>query len=377
MDKTGLLIIGAGTIGRAAALLAAHHRISAAIFVGDLSPAAAQEAASEARHVARDGCRVEAFRVQPDALLPPELLARCGVLLDCLPAAEAVGTARLAIEHGLHYANVTEGVEESEAIASLASSAGTACVLQTGVAPGYVNVAALALLDEARLRWQVEKVERVEMRVGALPMHAAPPSFYGWTWNPRGVANQYLRPGVGLRGGEVTSLPSLAGRRQRVIGGRLLEEAQTAGGAADLPTALQGQVEELDYMTLRWPGHYEYVETVLEGAPPDERLSRLEAAMTRDVPHVDEDLVIVYSAVQGHDHRGDLRRIEWNGEVRPVDVGGVRLKAIQATTAGALVEVARLLFRGRLRGVVQQATLPRREFLDGPVVATVYGPWCA
>jgi saccharopine dehydrogenase-like NADP-dependent oxidoreductase len=374
MERDAILILGAGTIGRAAAVLAAHHRVAAEIHLGDLDPETARAAAADARRAAAPGCRVEPFQAGSlDAPVPAGVLVRAAVLLDCLPAAEAVRTARLALDHGLHYANVTEGVEETAAIAELAAAADTAFVLQTGVAPGYVDVAAMALVTEACRAWRVDGVEVVEMRVGALPVHAAPPSFYAWTWNPRGVANQYLRPGVGLRDGAVATLPSLGGRRQRVIGGRLLEEAQTAGGAADLPQALAGRARRLDYMTLRWPGHYAYVEDILEGALPDERLARLEGAMERDVPHVEEDLVIVYAAVQGRDHRGTLRRLEASREVRPLVVGGVRLKAIQATTAGALVEVARLVLAGGWRGLVQQSALPASDFLGGPIVSAVYG----
>jgi len=53
-------------------------------------------------------------------------------------------------------------------------------------------------------------------------------------------------------------------------------------------------------------------------------------------------------------------------------VGGKRLRAIQATTAAPLAECARLLLKGKWRGIIQQSDIDTESFLSGPFVNKVY-----
>jgi len=48
--------------------------------------------------------------------------------------------ARLARKHAIHYANLTEHVKETEEILEIADGAEQGFLLQTGLAPGYIDV---------------------------------------------------------------------------------------------------------------------------------------------------------------------------------------------------------------------------------------------
>ena len=48
--------------------------------------------------------------------------------------------ARLARQHELHYANLTEHVRETEEVKEIAAGAEQGYILQTGLAPGFVDV---------------------------------------------------------------------------------------------------------------------------------------------------------------------------------------------------------------------------------------------
>jgi hypothetical protein len=374
--ETSITILGAGGIGRAAALLLASSDPSARIYLGDVEYGIAEEAAWFVRQGANRNVAVYPF-VAPGEDVSPEIesiLTPGGILLDCLPGTEAPRAARLARKRRMHYANLTEHVAETECVLEIAHGAETAFVLQCGLAPGYVDVAAKALFARACEEWEVSRVRRVLMRVGALSTNAAPPSFYGWTWSPAGVVTEYLEPALVVRDGLQVALPSLSDRGLRVVQGVTYEEALTSGGAADLPAALAGRVEHLDYMTLRWPGHYDYVASVLaETASGPGRMHLLQERMEKDVPRVDEDLVVLYVAVEGVDRRGLCRRLEHAVHIRPVQIGGASLRAIQASTAAGLAEVTRLIAAGRFAGPVLQSQIPAGEFLNGPIVASVYG----
>ena len=377
--QTGkIVIVGSGGMGRAVGLLLARAGIAAKISFGDKEARTAKDAVDfVCRGLNRD-VNAHAFTSPPGEVTSSMkvILADADVVLDCTPGDVAPHIARCAHTYGIHYANLTEYVEETRQVRAIAEGAQMAFVMQCGLAPGYINIAAHELFLRACRMWQVSRVKKVLMRVGALTETASPPSFYGWTWSPDGVATEYLESSVVIRNGKRIELPALSDRGRRIIQGIVYEEALTSGGAADLPEALEDRVDDSDYMTLRWPGHYAYVERALAEIPVGvDRVHRLREVMERDVPHVEEDVVVFYAAVEGFDHLGRHRRLERSAHIRPLQVGGVRLRAIQATTAASLAEVTRIMLQGRLRGPVTQSQIPTEEFLNGSIVSSVYGPF--
>jgi saccharopine dehydrogenase-like NADP-dependent oxidoreductase len=367
-----IVIAGAGGIGRAAALLLSEWGdLDAEIALGD---AVAERAAEAARWVC-EGTSGEA-RIRPFAM-PAEgtddafdaVLREGDILLDCLPWHQSVRAARLAREHGLHYANLTEHVEVSETIAELARGAETGFVLQTGLAPGFVNVLGHALFREFCRDHGVERVDSLRLRVGALPVRALPPHYYGFTWSTYGLATEYLNDSVVLREGRRATRPSLTEIATVRLGSLVLEEALTSGGAADLPAALAGRVRELEYKTLRHPGHWDWVrERVADLTAGADPIAGLEEALLAAVPHVEVDQVVIYAAVEGLDSGGTRRRRDELLVVEPRRVGRRTLKAIQCTTAAGLAESARMLLAGSSAGVVLQSDIDSAAWLAGPFV---------
>lgn len=377
--KHRIVIAGAGWIGSAVGLLLAEWgaewgELDAALVIGDSDPDRARAAAEWIRAGSTRGTEVRPLAMPAegsDGELDAAL--RDGhVLLDCLPWPQAVRMARLAREHGLHYANLTEHVESSDEIARLAADAERGFVIQTGLAPGFIDVLGHRLFREFCRRYRVDRVESLRLRVGALPVRALPPHYYAFTWNTKGVATEYLEESVVVRGGQRTLRPSLSESATLHLGALVLEEALTSGGAADLPTALAGRVDELDYKTLRHPGHWawvrEQVAALPEGGDRKQRIARLEAAMLRSIPSVERDQVVIYAAVEGVDAEGVRRRLDEHLVVEPRTVGRHTLKAIQCTTAAGLAESARLLLSGALAGVVLQSDLDPDRWLSGPFV---------
>ena len=379
-ERKRYVIAGAGGIGTAAGvLLAVVGREDCDLVLWDADPKALKRAHDR---LPRDGHvrSVETLEVAPGET--PEALVRtleaADIVLDCLPGAAAPFVARLALDHRLHYVNLTEHVAETNEILAMARGADTGFALQTGLAPGFINVVALRLFHDFCRDFEVETVERIRMRVGALTVHAQAPHFYGFTWSPAGVATEYLEPAVVVRDFATTTRPSLSERETLIIDGVPYEEDLTSGGAADLPQALAGRVRDLDYKTLRYPGHYRWVEEQLaaldgEAGDGNGRIRALQATMERDVPRCDDDRVVVYASVQGHDEHGVPRLREEVHHVHPVELGGVRLRAIQTSTAAPLVEVAHMLLAGGYRGPVLQSEIDPYEFLGGRFVSQIYG----
>jgi saccharopine dehydrogenase-like NADP-dependent oxidoreductase len=375
--KHQVVIAGAGGMGSAVGLLLRElGDFEVDLFLGDADAGKAGAAAAWIREGSLKPGEVHSFHL-PAAGTSSELdeaLSRADILLDCLPGKEAPRMARLARRHGLHYANLTEHVEETEEIQEIAQGASRGFLLQTGLAPGYVNVLGHSLYQRFCREQEVDGADRLEMRVGALTTTARPPHYYGFTWSPSGVATEYVKPATVLRDGQQTTRPSLSERCTVVIDGVTYEEDLTSGGAADLPAALAGKIRHLDYKTLRYPGHYAWVEELLAEAPAgQDPIDYLQDRMEASVPFMEDDLVVVYAAVEGlGSNRSLRRRLEKSLLIRPSRVGARTLKAIQSTTTAGLAESARLLLTEEPQGVVLQSQIDPAHFMAGPFVAAIY-----
>ncbi len=368
-----LVIAGAGNIGQSTALLGRYFFRDAEIFVGDMDQERAREVAA----------RVEgkAF-VLPESGLNDaflELLRDATVLVDCLPGKEATRMAEAALRTRTHYINLTEHIHATETITRMVQEAGSVpvgFVLQAGLAPGFINVLAVHLASVFEARFGAHPAD-VRMRVGALTPRVSSPHFYAITWSSMGVAVEYVKPSVVIREGRRTLLPALSEPEVLVLNGKTLEADLTSGGAASTPEFFDGKVERLDYKTLRWPGHFQWVREFLSGLPEglseEERIQALHDHLVSHIPVVDEDWVVAYAAVLGKDRKGVLRKLDRLVEITPRVYGGHRLTAIQATTTAGALQALDILLTEDLRGVIFQTDLPPDRYLGGRIVREIYG----
>jgi saccharopine dehydrogenase-like NADP-dependent oxidoreductase len=371
-----IFITGAGGIGEAAALLLREwSEFETEIYLGDVSEENLDKAKSFVLQNSAKTSKVETilmpFQGINDAM--KGAFEETDVLLDCSPGSQAPKMARFAVDFKMHYANLTEYVAETDEIIKLAGTAETGFVLQTGLAPGFINVLAMSLYNEFVEKYESEKVEKLGMKVGALTAHAHEPHFYGFTWSPIGVATEYVKNSRVLRNYKITERPALSSRETIVIGARTYEADLTSGGAADLPDFFAGKAKNLDYKTLRYVGHYDWVERQIKKLPKDENLpNRLQEVMLEAVPSVEDDLVLVHASVDGFAANGRRRMVEKAFFVEPLEIDGKNLRAIQTTTAAPLCETAMMLLTGNYKGVVLQSQLNPAEFMNGNFVSRIY-----
>ncbi|PQV50603.1 saccharopine dehydrogenase-like NADP-dependent oxidoreductase [Jejuia pallidilutea] len=372
-----IVIAGAGGIAEAAALILVEwSAITPTIYIGNRNLYKARKVADWVVKGTNKPCKVIPFHL--DALHisseATSIFKNSNAILDCLPGSLAPTIAKLAYKYHLHYANLTEYVAETNQIIALAKTAKTGFVLQTGLAPGYINILANFMFQEFCKSNNVDKVDILEFKVGALTNNAVAPHFYGFTWSPVGVATEYIKDCIVIRDFKKSSLPALSERRPIIINGITYEEDLTSGGAADLPDALNGKVKYLDYKTLRHQGHYAWIERQLNNLKNTKNpISGLQKAMQEFIPHVQDDQIILYAAVEGKDAKNILRRKEITKHIKPMLVGKHTLRAIQTTTAAPLVQAIQLLLETKPTGVFLQSELDTKTFLNGAFVTPVYG----
>jgi len=372
-----IIIAGAGGIAEAAGLLLIEwSAVTPTIFIGNRTLSKAKKVVKWIKEGTTKPCFIKAFHLPEVGLTTEmkEILGQGDIMLDCLPGSLAPKMAQFAKDFHLHYANLTEYVAETNEIMALAKNTKTGFVLQTGLAPGYIDILANGLFQQFCGEFEVDKVDKLELKVGALTNHAVAPHYYGFTWSPVGVATEYLKDTIVVRNFKKINLPSLSERSVIIINGIAYEDDLTSGGAADLPDALAGKVRSLDYKTLRHPGHYAWIQEQLVGLGNSKNaIIALQQKMEAKIPHIEDDHIILYAAVEGKDTNGTLRRREIAKRILPKTVGKYQLRAIQTTTAAPLLQAAQLLLESSYEGVVMQSQIDPERFLNGNFIVPVYG----
>jgi len=373
-----IIIAGAGGIGQAAGLiLAVSREMEVKIYIGDINQNALDKAVNFIEEGSGKSGIVEGFMMpmQGSDATFDAVLEKGDIILDCLPGSQAPRMAKLAVDNKCHYANLTEYVDETNQIMEIAKDAETGFALQTGVAPGFVNVLGNYLYQDFQAQYGTDKLDLMAMKVGALSQNASAPHFYAFTWSPIGVATEYVKDAILVKDNQVTKVPSLSDRRELILEGKRFEDNFTSGGAADFPEAFKDKIKDLHYKTIRFVGHYDWVESQLkelEGA--EDAPAILEKRMLDQIPSVENDHIIIYCRVTGKDNNGRLRGINKVVNVYPMKIGTKMLRAIQSTTAAPLCECARMLLKGEMKnGINLQSQIDPKKFINGPYIKMVYG----
>ena len=293
-----------------------------------------------------------------DAAALEELFAGVDAVISCLPYYLNSVVVTAAHSAGVHYVDLSEDVPTSRTIRQLAKSSNTVWMPCCGLAPGFICIVGGALAAS------LEAVDRIELRVGALPRSPNNAAGYACNWSSAGLVNEYLNDSEQLRGGELVSVPSLSDPETIVIDGAPYEAFTTSGGLGTMCETFAGRVDRLDYKTIRYPGHCHLMRFMLQelglGRQREEAMRLLGDAY----PPVRDDLVIVHAAADGKGG-GRRAREEFVRVYRPRIVAGAARTAIAWTTAAGAVGMVELLAEGLLpdSGFVRQEDVALDAFL--------------
>jgi len=346
---TKLALLGAGKIGTGiAALLGPTGDYRLTVIDSDAARLERFRAAgldTRALDLADSAALVEALRGQDIAL------SACPHWLT-----PAIGEGARAA--GVHYFDLTEDVESARHIRELAQDAPTAFVPQCGLAPGFVGIAAY---DLAR---RFDTVRDVLMRVGALPVYPANALFYNLTWSTDGLINEYCNPCEAIVDGRYRETLPLEEVEHFSLDGVAYEAFNTSGGLGTLWETLAGQVQNLNYKTVRYPGHRDAMKLLIRDLRLGERRALLKDVLETALPITWQDVVLVFVTASGW-RDGQLVQESYAKKVYGRAVDGRQLSAIQLTTAAGVCAMVDLFVAGRLpqRGFVRQEETQLDDFL--------------
>ena len=285
-------------------------------------------------------------------------LAGKEAVLSCLPFFLNVGVAGIAHDLGLHYFDLTEDVPTTRAILKLAETSPALMAPQCGLAPGFVGIVGADLIG------QFETCRSCRMRVGALPQNPTGQMGYSFNWSPEGVVNEYLNDCEVLENGEIKWVSPMEWIEKVVIGGIELEAFTTSGGLGTMCETYAGTVPDMDYKTMRYPGHVDLMNFFFHELLMRERRREAGEILVNAKPPVEDDIVYVHVSTEGTID-GRLARREFVRGLRPVEIAGRRRTAIAWTTASSVVAVIEMVRAGSLpdRGFLKQEDIPLAAFL--------------
>jgi saccharopine dehydrogenase-like NADP-dependent oxidoreductase len=340
-----VLILGAGKIGAlVSGLLAesASYRVQLADVDGSAAEAVVRAHASK---------NLSALKLDAtDAASLARQLADHPVdaVISSLPYYCNVAVAEAARKARVHYFDLTEDVEVTRAVRALAAGADRAFVPQCGLAPGFISIAAAELITH------FDTLRAVKMRVGALPQHPNNVLKYSLTWSTEGLINEYGNPCQAVSEGRLIEAAPLEGLEEIEIDGTLYEAFNTSGGLGSLAET-HGQLESMNYKTIRYPGHCQQMRLLMNDLKLNHDRVTLKRILENAVPQTLQDVVIVYAAVTGTQD-GELREENYVNKVYPQVIVGRLWSAIQVTTAAGITAVVDLVLehKGRYCGFVAQ-----------------------
>lgn len=278
-------------------------------------------------------------------------------VLSCLPYHLNEAVARLACELDLHYFDLTEDVATKEAIIELARSSAKLMAPQCGLAPGFVGIVG------AHLAEQFSEIRSIKLRVGALPQHPTGLLAYSFNWSPEGVVNEYLNDCEVIEDGEHKWTSPMEWVETVYVNGVRLEAFNTSGGLGTMCDTYQGRTENLDYKTMRYPGHARLMNFFFH-----ELLMREDRVLAGKIlktakPPVDEDVVHIHVSAEGIQD-GRLSRKEFVRSYFPKEIDGQMWRAIAWTTASSVCAVIEMVTSGKLpdKGYLRQEHIPLDAF---------------
>ena len=279
-------------------------------------------------------------------------------VLSAAPFHLTVAIAEAAKAAGAHYLDLTEDVASTRRVKQLADGAATAFIPQCGLAPGFITIVAH---DLAR---RFDELQDVRMRVGALPRFPSNALNYNLTWSTDGVINEYCEPCEAIVNGQLRETAPLEECEEFALDGVAYEAFNTSGGLGTLCETLAGKVRNLNYRTIRYPGHAAIMKALLNDLGLRHRRPVLKDILENALPTTLQDVVIVFVTVSGWKD-GRLVQETYANKVYAAPIGGRLRSAIQITTASGICTVLDMLAAGALpqSGFIRQEDIGLDAFL--------------
>ena len=158
--------------------------------------------------------------------------------------------------------------------------------------------------------------------------------------------------------------PRWKSSRQFSLDGIEYEAFNTSGGLGTLCDTLEGKVENLNYKTVRYPGHRDIVKMLVRDLRLGMRRDILKDVLETAIPITYQDVVLIFVTVSGW-MDGRLTQESYAKKIYARRWATGLMSAIQITTAAGICAMCDLLVEGKLpqKGFVRQEECKLSDFL--------------
>lgn len=253
-----VVVLGAGLMGKETARDLVKSDDVQKVYLADLDVGQAECFAEELRSDKLDILLLDATN---DEQLG-SVMALGDVVVNALFYTFNEKVAKIAIEKGVHSIDLGGHIGgATDAVLGLkerAKEKGITIIPDLGVAPGMINI--LTGYGAGKL----DNVESIKLFVGGIPVNPEPPLNYNVVFSLEGVFDHYTDPSNVIRNGELKEIPSLSEIEPiEFTGYRELEAFHTSGGTSTLTKSFS-HVETLEYKTIRYQGHAENFQLLVD-----------------------------------------------------------------------------------------------------------------
>ena len=276
----------------------------------------------------------------------------CDAIVCAAPYHLNKPVARVCARLDRSYFDLAGDVDTANFVRGLAEGSLSTFMPQCGLAPGAINIIGSGL---AHL---LKTVRSLEMRVGAFPLAAGNQMKYYLTCSAARLIHEYCRCGEALSQGRRISTLPFHGVEHLTIDGIEYEAFNTSGGVATMCDTFEGRIGELNYKTLRYPGHGDPLKLLLSDLNLSQRQNLLTLIFNQEMPLTLSDVVVVYVNTVGKDKSGFVQG-RFVKKIYPQTVQGRSLSAIQLSTAAGAVAAIELFARGHLPAGFVKAGIDR------------------
>lgn len=282
-------------------------------------------------------------------------------VVSCLPYFLNKPIAHAAHATQIHYFDLTEDVAIAAYVNRLAKQAHThAFVTQCGLAPGLINIVAHELMQH------FDTLDTVKLRCGGLPKTSSNELHYALTWSIDGLINEYNRPCQAIENGQATLLSPLANLEHIQIDGLAYEAFNTSGGIGSLTETYAERVSNLNYKSIRYPGHRDRMRFLMQGLKLGQQTDLLKQILLANLPSTVEDVVILYINVIGT-QQGKLTQSDFVRKFYGRTLDGIAYSALQLTTACSACSVVNQVMQAEnYVGHIKQEQFSLTDILHGP-----------
>lgn len=243
-------VLGAGLMGKAAAYDLIRHDDTELVIVADSNRKALDQAKT---FLKSNKIKTQLFDAA-DSNQVEKIFGRVDSVVAAVHYGFNLGFTKAAIKTKTHICDMGGNsaiVDKQLALSAKAQKAGISVIPDCGLAPGMVSLF---------VRWGIDKfrwVDSVKIRVGGLPQNPTGALKYGRLFSVEGLINEYIEPVRIIRNSHIETIEPLSEIESLEFPYPYgtLEAFTTSGGTSTLVDTYRNRLKNLDYKTIRYPGH--------------------------------------------------------------------------------------------------------------------------